>query len=223
MKRIRVLLADDHTILREGIRGLLEKAAEVEVVGEARDGSEAVAKAQQFLPDVVLMDITMPGMNGLEATRQIKALKPEIKVLILTMHESNQYISQFLQSGASGYVLKDTAATELVGAIRAVNEGNAFLYPSIARKLLEEYLQKVETGEESESFDGLTEREREVLKMVAEGRPNKEIADTLSLSIRTVQAHRANLMGKLHMHDRTELVRYAIRKGLISGLISAVR
>lgn len=215
MRRIRVLLADDHTILREGVKGLLEKAEDMEVVGEAADGSEAVAKAQHLSPDVMLMDITMPGMNGLEATRQIKALKPEIKVLILTMHESNQYISQFLRSGASGYVLKDTAASELVGAIRAVYEGNAFLYPSIARKLLEEYLQKVESGEESESFDGLTEREQEILKMVAEGRTNKEIADTLSLSIRTVQAHRANLMGKLHMHDRTELVRYAIRKGLI--------
>jgi DNA-binding NarL/FixJ family response regulator len=215
MKKIRVMLADDHTILREGIKGLLEKAEDIEVVGEAGDGSEAVAKAQQLSPDVVLMDITMPGMNGLEATRQIKVLKPDIKVLILTMHESNQYISQFLRSGASGYVLKDTAASELAGAIRAVDAGNAFLYPSIARKLLDGYLQRPEDGGDSEGDDGLTEREREVLKMVAEGRTNKEIADTLSLSIRTVQAHRANLMGKLHMHDRTELVRYAIRKGLI--------
>jgi DNA-binding NarL/FixJ family response regulator len=215
MRKIRVMLADDHTILREGIKGLLEKADDIEVVGEAGDGSEAVAKAQQLSPDVVLMDITMPGMNGLEATRQIKVLKPEIKVLILTMHESNQYISQFLRSGASGYVLKDTAASELAGAIRAVDAGNAFLYPSIARKLLDGYLQRPEEGGESESDDGLTEREREVLKMVAEGRTNREIAETLSLSIRTVQAHRANLMGKLHMHDRTELVRYAIRKGLI--------
>lgn len=215
MKKISVLLADDHRILREGIRSLLEKAPDIEVVGEASEGGEAVAKAQQLSPDVVLMDITMPGMNGLEATRQIKALKPGIKVLILTMHESNQYISQFLRSGASGYVLKDTAASELVGALRAVSQGDAFLYPSIARKLLEEYLQKVQNGEESQSYDGLTEREQEVLKMIAEGRTNKEIADMLSLSIRTIQAHRANLMGKLHMHDRTELVRYAIRKGLI--------
>lgn len=215
IKKITVLLADDHRILREGIRSLLEKEPDIEVVAEASEGGEAVAKAQQLSPDLVLMDITMPGMNGLEATRQIKALKPGVKVLILTMHESNQYISQFLRSGASGYVLKDTAAQELVGAIRAVNQGDAFLYPSIARMLLEEYLQKVQNGEESGSYDGLTDREREVLRMVAEGKTNKEIADDLSLSVRTVQAHRANLMGKLHMHDRTELVRYAIRKGLI--------
>ena len=215
MKKITVLLADDHRILREGVKSLLEKAQDIEVVGEASEGGEAVAKAQALSPDIVLMDITMPGMNGLEATRQIKALKPNTRVLILSMHESNQYISQFLKSGASGYVLKDTAASELVGAIRAVSQGDAFLYPSIARKLLEEYLLKVQTGEESESYDGLTGREREVLRMIAEGKSNKEIADVLSLSIRTVQAHRANLMGKLHMHDRTELVRYAIRKGLI--------
>ena len=215
MKKITVLLADDHRILREGVKSLLEKAQDIEVVGEASEGGEAVAKAQALSPDIVLMDITMPGMNGLEATRQIKALKPNTRVLILSMHESNQYISQFLKSGASGYVLKDTAASELVGAIRAVSQGDAFLYPSIARKLLEEYLLKVQTGEESESYDGLTGREREVLRMIAEGKSNKEIADVLSLSIRTVQAHRANLMGKLHMHDRTELVRYAIRKGMI--------
>jgi two-component system, NarL family, response regulator NreC len=215
IKKITVLLADDHRILREGIKSLLEKEQDIEVVAEASEGGEAVARAQQLSPDLVLMDITMPGMNGLEATRQIKALKPGVKVLILTMHESNQYISQFLRSGASGYVLKDTAAQELVGAIRAVNQGDAFLYPSIARRLLEEYLQKVQNGEERETYDGLTEREREVLRMIAEGKSNKEIADDLSLSVRTVQAHRANLMGKLHMHDRTELVRYAIRKGLI--------
>lgn len=215
MKKITVLLADDHRLLREGIKSLLEKAPDIEVVGEANDGTEALAKAQALSPDVVLMDISMPGMNGLEATRQIKALKPATKVLILSMHESNQYISQFLRSGASGYVLKDSAGSELAGAIRSVFQGDAFLYPSIARKLLEEYLQKAQAGEESESFDGLTGREREILKMIAEGRSNKEIADALSLSVRTVQAHRANLMGKLHMHDRTELVRYAIRKGLI--------
>ena len=215
MKKITVLLADDHRILREGVKSLLEKTPDIEVVGEAGEGGEAVAKAQALSPDIVLMDITMPGMNGLEATRQIKALKPNTRVLILSMHESNQYISQFLRSGASGYVLKETAASDLAGAIRVVFQGDAFLYPSIARKLLEEYLQKVQSGEESESYDGLTGREREVLKMIAEGKSNKEIADALSLSIRTVQSHRANLMSKLHMHDRTELVRYAIRKGLI--------
>ncbi len=214
-KKIAVLVADDHRILREGIKSLLANDPDMEVVGEAADGAEAVAKAQQLSPDVVLMDITMPGLNGLEATRQIKRLMPAIKVLVLTMHENNQYIGQFLRSGASGYVLKDTCAYDLVGAIRTVHQGDVVLYPSIARKLLEEYLQKVDTEEAAEGCDGPTEREREVLTMIAEGRSNKEIADALSLSIRTVQTHRSNLMAKLHMHDRTELVRYAIRKGLI--------
>ncbi len=215
MNKIRVFLADDHLILREGIRALLEKVSDIEMVGEAGDGAEAVAKVEQLVPDVVLMDITMPGLNGLEATRQIKQKNPQVKVLILTMHETNQYLSQMLQAGASGYVVKTTATSELISAIRAVHQGDVYLYPSITRMLVEDYLQRVKGGEEKTSYEGLTSREREILMYIAEDRKNKEIADLLGISVRTVQAHRTNLMDKLGAHDRTELVKYAISKGII--------
>ncbi len=215
MNKIRVFLADDHLILREGIRSLLQKVADIEVVGEASDGKEAVAKVEQLVPDVVLMDITMPGLNGLEATKQIKQKKPEVKVLILTMHETGQYLSQMLQVGASGYVVKTTAASELISAIRAVHQGDVYLYPTITRMLVEDYLLKVKEGGLKTSYEGLTSREREILMYIAEDKKNKEIADLLGISVRTVQAHRTNLMDKLGAHDRTELVKYAISKGII--------
>ncbi len=216
MGKIRVLLADDHLILREGIRSLLEKVPDIEMIGEADDGNEAIAKVEQLLPDVVLMDITMPGVNGLEATQQIKREHPSVKVLILTMHETDQYLSEMLEAGASGYVVKTTTSSELISAIRAVHQGDVHLYPSIARMLVEDYLQKVRTGEEKASYDGLTPREREILMYIAEDKQNKEIAELLGISVRTVQAHRTNLMDKLGAHDRTELVKYAIRKGIIN-------
>ena len=215
MNKIKVFLADDHLILREGIRSLLERVPEMEVVGEAGDGAEAVVKVEQLVPDVVLMDITMPGLNGLEATRQIKQRTPQVKVLILTMHETGQYLSQMLQAGASGYVVKTTASSELISAIRAVHRGDVYLYPSIARMLVEDYLQRVKRGEEKTSYEGLTSREREILMHIAEDKKNKEIADLLGISVRTVQVHRTNLMDKLGAHDRTELVKYAIRKEII--------
>jgi two-component system response regulator NreC len=215
MSKIRVFLADDHLILREGIRSLLGKVPDIEVVGEAGEGGETVAKVEQLVPDVVLMDITMPGMSGLEATKQIKQKYPQVKVLILTIHETNQYLSQMLQAGASGYVVKTTAASELISAIRAVYQGDVYLYPSITRMLVEDYLQRVEGGEEKISYEGLTNREREILMYIADDKKNKEIADLLGISIRTVQAHRTNLMDKLGAHDRTELVKYAISKGII--------
>ncbi len=215
MNKIRVFLVDDHLILREGIRLLLEKVPDMEMVGEASEGGEAVAKVERLVPDVVLMDITMPGLNGLEATQQIKQRTPQVKVLILTMHETGQYLSQMLQAGASGYVVKTAASSELISAIRAVHQGDVYLYPSIARMLVEDYLQKVKTGEEKGSYEGLTSREREILMYIAEDKKNKEIADLLGISVRTVQAHRTNLMDKLGAHDRTELVKYAISKGLI--------
>ena len=215
MNKIRIFLADDHLILREGIRSLLEKVPDIAVVGEAGEGGEAVAKVEQLVPDVVLMDITMPGLNGLEATRQIKQKTPQVKVLILTMHETAQYLSGMLKAGASGYVVKTTATSELISAIRAVHQGDVYLYPSIARMLVEDYLQKVKAGEEKTSYEGLTSREREILRYIAEDKKNKEIADVLGISIRTVQAHRTNLMDKLGAHDRTELVKYAISKGII--------
>ncbi len=216
MSKIRVLVADDHIILREGIRSLLEKVTDIEMVGEADDGAEAVDKVEQLMPDVVLMDITMPGMNGLEATRLIKQRCPQTKVLILTMHETDQYLASMLEAGASGYVVKSTASSELIMAIKAVHQGDVYLYASIARMLVDDYLQKVKMGEEKESYDGLTPREREILMYIAEDKKNKEIAKLLSISVRTVQAHRGNLMDKLGAHDRTELVKYAIRKGIIN-------
>ncbi len=215
MNKIRVFLVDDHLILREGIRSLLGKVPDIEVVGEAGEGGEAVTKVEQLAPDVVLMDITMPGMSGLEATRQITQKYPQVKVLILTIHETNQYLSQMLQAGASGYVVKTTAASELLSAIRAVHQGDVYLYPSITRMLVEDYLQRVKGGEEKTSYEGLTNREREILMYIAEDKKNKEIADLLGISVRTVQAHRTNLMDKLGAHDRTELVKYAISKGII--------
>jgi len=216
MGKIRVFLADDHRIFREGIRSLLDKVPDIEVVGEADDGLEAVTSVNQLIPDVVLMDITMPGLNGLDATRQIKQKHPSVKILILTMHETDQYLSEMLEAKASGYVVKTTTSRELVSAIREVHRGDVHLYPSIARMLVDDYLMRVRNGEEQTSYDGLTQREREILRYIAEEKQNKDIAKLLAISIRTVQAHRTHLMEKLGAHDRTQLVKYAIRKGIIS-------
>ena len=216
MGKIRVFLADDHRIFREGIRSLLEKVPDIEVVGEADDGLEAVTSVNQLIPDVVLMDITMPGLNGLDATRQIKQKHPSVKILILTMHETDQYLSEMLEAKASGYVVKTTTSRELVSAIREVHRGDVHLYPSIARMLVDDYLMRVRNGEEQTSYDGLTQCEREILRYIAEEKQNKDIAKLLAISIRTVQAHRTHLMEKLGAHDRTQLVKYAIRKGIIS-------
>ena len=215
MSKIRVLLADDHAIVREGVRMLLESQPDMEVVGEATDGREAVAKAGLLRPDIVLMDISMPNMSGLEACRVIKQESPQVQVLALTIHESYEYFFRILNCGASGYVVKGATSQELLAAIRAVHQGGVYLYPSVAKSLVADYLRRVGTGEERHSYDGLTAREREVLKLVAEGRSNKEIADLLSLSVKTVMTHRANVMEKLGIHNRTELVKYAIRQGLI--------
>ena len=216
MNKIRVLLAEDHTIVRKGLRSLLDGEAGIEVIGEAEDGREAVEKVGQLLPDVVLMDITMPSLNGLEATRQIKKRFPEVKVVILTMHANEEYIFQILRAGASGYLVKQAAPTELLSAIQAAYQGESFLSPSISRKVIEEYIQQAEATAEKDSYDQLTDREREVLQLIAEGHPNREIADLLHISVKTVETHRANLMDKLDVHSTAELTQYAIRKGVIS-------
>jgi len=214
MSMIRVLLADDHRILREGIRALIEDQDDMQVVGEAEDGLAAVKKVAQLQPDVVVMDIAMPLLNGLEATRQIHRDYPRVRVLILTMHENEEYIRQVLAAGALGYVLKDAAARDLLGAIRSVYQGEAVLSPAITRLVIEDYLRWGDIRPE-DTTDGLTAREREVLQLIAEGYTNKEIAGILSLSVKTVQSHRTNLMNKLDLHDRGELIKYAIQKKII--------
>ncbi|MDX1520078.1 MAG: response regulator transcription factor [Anaerolineae bacterium] len=213
---IKVLLAEDHTIVRKGIRALLDPVTEIEVVGEAEDGREAIEKVGQLLPDVVLMDNTMPTLNGLEATRQIKKQFPDIMVLILTMHTDEEYIFQFLQAGASGYLIKKTAPKELVSAIKAVHRGDSFLSPSISRKVIDGYLRHVEETDKTDSYTQLTNREREVLQLIVEGLSNKEIAEQLHLSVKTIGNHRINLMEKLDLHNVSDLTKYAIRKGIIS-------
>lgn len=195
---------------------ILMASNEFAVIGEAEDGEAAVRLAQALLPDVVVMDISMPKLNGVEATRQIKALLPDMHVLILTMHEDESYIFQLLQLGASGYVLKRAAATDLVDAVRAAARGEAFLFPAVARSLVQDYLESLRGGK-SGRYDGLTEREREVLVLIADGLTNVKISEKLSISVKTVQTHRTHIMEKLDLHDRSQLVRYAVRKGLISA------
>jgi DNA-binding NarL/FixJ family response regulator len=211
---LRVLLADDHAILREGVRLVLEAQPDITVVGEAGNGAEALALAHRLRPDVVVMDIAMPDVNGLEATRRLRAELPEVQVVVLTMHADREYVTQVVQAGAAGYVLKQAAAQELVRALRAARAGDAFLHPAATRALIGDYLRRVD---DEGPADGLTPREREVLRLVARGASNRAIANDLGISVKTVEAHRANLMAKLDMHDRTELVRYAIRTGLISA------
>jgi two-component system response regulator NreC len=215
--KVKILVVDDHAIVREGVRMILAKESDLEVVGEAGDGAQALELTERVHPDVVIMDISMPGMGGVEATQTLRNKYPDVQVLALTMHEDESYVFQLLRAGAAGYVLKRAAAQDLVQAVRAAAKGEAFLYPSVARKVVEDYLRRVETGEERERYDGLTSREKEILTLIAQGLSNQQIAEKLFISIKTVQTHRAHILEKLGLHDRTELVRYAIRKGLIEA------
>ncbi len=218
MSRIKVLLADDHPVLRIGLRTLIENEPDMEVVGEAKDGEEAVQLAEHLCPDVVIMDISMPRCNGLEATRRIRKLDKcnSIQVLVLTVHAQERYLFPVLQAGGAGYMLKSSADTELVDAIRVVAKGGAFLYPSATRILLEDYLRRARLGEEQDSYELLSDRERDVLRLTAEGYTGAEIADRLSLSVKTVETYRSRIMEKLRLQSRSDLVRYALRKGLLS-------
>jgi two-component system, NarL family, response regulator NreC len=213
--KIRVLLADDHTILRAGLRMMLNVQPDIEVVGEASDGRQALNEALLLKPDVVLMDITMPEMNGIEATRQIKRALDSTRVLILTMHENEEYLFQVLRAGASGYILKEAADTELISAIRIVYSGRFYMSPSAQTMMVGDYLLRVRSGEERDSYSALTEREREILKLVAEGLTNNQIAERLYISPKTVDTHRTHIMDKLNLHSRAELVKYAMRRGLL--------
>ncbi|MCD6516718.1 MAG: response regulator transcription factor [Candidatus Aminicenantes bacterium] len=216
MKNIKVILAEDHTIVRKGLRSLLDIEEGIKVVGEAENGKQVIKKVAQLKPDVVVMDIAMPLLNGLEATRRIKKDFPRVRVLVLSVHEDEEYIFQTLKAGASGYLLKNAAPTDLVSAIKAAYRNEAFLSPSISKKVVKEYIrQAAGTSREENSYEKLTNREREVLQLLAEGRTVKEIAHLLYLSTKTVQAHRAHLREKLNINSNAELIKYAIRKGLI--------
>jgi two-component system response regulator NreC len=214
-KKIKLMLADDHAVVRSGLRMLLDAQPDMEIIAEAETGIEAITKTQELRPDVVLMDVEMPGMNGIEATQKIKESMPETAVLALTMYEDDQYFFEMLKAGASGYVPKRAAPDELVNAIRTVSNGEVFLYPTLAARLVNDYLQKDDTDSTNEEEQSLTPREKEVLIQIAEGLTNPEIAQELTISVKTVDRHRENIMRKLNMHSRIDLVKYAIRKGLI--------
>ena len=218
MKKIRLLVADDHPVVRAGLRMLLSAQLDMEVVGEAVDGTTAIARALDLRPDVVVMDITMEGMSGLAATREIRRRLPETKVLVLTIHDSEEYLRQMLEVGATGYVLKEAADIELAVAIRAVHRGEVYIYPSFTRVLLGDLAQEAEMElyAERDAYDLLSQREKQVLRLVALGHTNRQIADQLFLSVKTIEAYRARLMQKLHLKSRSALVRYALRKGLLN-------
>ncbi len=215
MPDIKVLIADDHAMVREGIRMILAAQPDIKVVGEAADGVQAIEQVRLLDPDIALMDIAMPGLGGLEATLEIKKSYPRTKVLVLSQYDNREYVFRFLKAGANGYILKSAAGIELVSAIRAVHEGGSILDPSIAHNVIEEYVRGKKSQQES-TYEDLTDREKQVLKLIAEGYTSKRIADSLFLSVKTVMAHRTNIMEKLNIHNRTDLIKYAISKGLIN-------
>jgi DNA-binding NarL/FixJ family response regulator len=215
MHKIRVLIADDHTVLRDGLKALLRAHDDIEVVGEAEDGLEAVQKCLQLQPDVVLLDIAMPRLGGLEASLELRRLKLPTKVLVLTQYENREYLFQMLKAGAAGYVVKRAAGSDLVAAIRAVRAGESFLSPAAARAVIDGYLQRLPEGDVQRLLDQLSDREKEILKLLGEGRSNAQIAELLCLSVKTVMSHRAAVMEKLEIHNRSELVKFAIRAGLV--------
>ena len=216
MKKIRVLLADDHTLMRRGLRLIVEQQPDLVVVGEAEDGRQAVALVASLRPDVAVVDIGMPNLNGIEAARQITDGESGTAVVILSMHADETYILRALKAGARGYLLKDSAESDVVRAIRAVAEDKSFFSPAVSKVLLEDYVKKLERTGSEDSYDLLTPREREILQLIAEGKSNKDAANLLHLSVYTVETHRANIMEKLNLKSVAELILYAVRKGIIS-------
>ncbi len=214
--KLRVLVADDHAVVRDGIRSILQDEEDVEVVGEAKDGEEAIARARKLEPDVVIMDISMPGMNGVEATRKIRTENERVQVLGLTVHESKEYFFSMLEAGAAGYVLKkDATSEELVLALRSIQRDGVYLHPQVAKWLIQDRLSRGKSGQGAGSVEGLTPRESEVFALVADGHSNQAIAKMLYVSPATVQTHRSHIMQKLDLHSRADLVRYAISRGFI--------
>ena len=216
MAKLRIVLGDDHTLVRQGLRKILEEKREWEVVAEAGDGREAVRQALALRPDVVVLDIGMPLLNGIESTRQIVRRQPEIRVLILSMHSEEAYITQALQAGAKGYLLKDSADTDLIRGVADVAAGKSFFSPAVARVMLDDYVRHLADKGISDRYDALSEREREIFQLIAEGHSNKEIAEVLSISPATVETHRAHIFQKLDLHNTAEVVLYAVRRGVIS-------
>jgi DNA-binding NarL/FixJ family response regulator len=212
----RIVIAEDHTILREGLRALLSTEPQFDVVGEAADGRAAMRLCEDLVPDLVLMDLSMPRMHGFEAIKEIKRQSPGVKIIALTVHKTDEYILATLQAGADGYVLKDATHSELVMAIGNVLKGKRYLSPGISEKVIEGYLEGKETLRTRSAWDTLTRREREILKLIAEGYKNKEVADYLCISLKTVEKHRANLMKKLDLHNAAELTAFAVDKGLVA-------
>ncbi len=215
-KQYRIVIAEDHTILREGLRALLSADPTLDVVGEAEDGLEAIRCVDNLTPDLVLMDLSMPRMDGLGAIKEIKKQNPEIKIIALTVHKSEEYVLTSLQAGADGYVLKDASHSELAMAIKSVLAGKRYLSPAVSEKVIEGYIEGRKTVKEKSAWETLTQREREVLKLIAEGYKNKEIADYLCISLKTVEKHRANLIDKLDLHNTAALTAFAVDKGLVT-------
>jgi two-component system response regulator NreC len=215
-KPYRIVIAEDHTILREGLRALLSAEPQFDVVGEAEDGRAAIRLCEDLVPDLVLMDLSMPRMHGFEAIKEIKRQSPDVKIIALTVHKTDEYILATLQAGADGYVLKDATHSELVMAIKNVLKGKRYLSPGVSEKVIEGYLEGKETLRTRSAWDTLTRREREILKLIAEGYKNKEVADYLCISLKTVEKHRANLMKKLDLHNAAELTAFAVDKGLVA-------
>ncbi len=216
MKKVRILLADDHTVMRAGLRALLERQPNLEVVGEAADGRQTVELASSHVPDVVVMDIAMPNLNGVEATRRMVSKQPTISVVILSMYSDESYVMRALEAGARAYLLKDSAVTDLIRAIEAVSQGKSLFSPKISRILAEEYIRALRQKGVADSYELLTPREREILQLLAEGKTNKEVATSLNISVYTAETHRGNILQKLNLHSTAELVLYAVRKGIIS-------
>lgn len=214
---IKLLICDDHAVVRSGLRMLLDGKHGIEVVGEASEGDEAIRSSLELRPDVVLMDVSMPhGKDGLTATAELKKQLPDVSILILTMHDDDEYLFRAIQIGASGYILKNAPHEELVSAIESVASGNAYLYPTATKRLMSEYLTRMKAGgEPASAYDSLSDREKEILVWIAKGYSNKEIADSLVISVKTVETHKSNLMEKLGLRTRPELIKFALKKGLL--------